>query len=474
MSGDSIVIVTIHQSQTASPTAGVGGAQSNNSGSKGFFQNKGAVAGVFTVVGLVGLALLIALITNAIRRRQAEKFDRDVAEAAAEAAANARSPNFDDDDYGYRDPHQTGYSDGSHGTYGQPPMQAVEPQQHYGMSEVNQYDPYANTGPVTMSGAAGIGAAGVNRSKSMTAPYNAFAGPPVNSAPYASASQGMHDLPSQTSDQSLRYRQRGTSAGNQLDLFQAAGLGGAPGTAAAAAARGTPLSQRDSPSPAQLSRNKSLGTGTLNSNSSHGGNESYAAHYRPDFNPDTYQPPPQVSQRQPATYASAPPAPESRPVSSVDPYDGIAYDAPDTPLANPYSPNDPPAKSDPQPISGNFSSPETSSAEGGIGGDNDPNYPPFHEDDSRMSLRDDEDYGFGGNRRVLKASPHSSLLKPSLTLRFRSRISSGVHSKSNRAHVTNVTSSFPGGLGRCLSFCPSLYTNVCLVGDQFIIFYCAS
>ena len=196
-----------------------------------------------TVSVLVGLALLIALITNAIRRRQAEKFDRDVAEAAAEAASNARNVNFDDDDYGYRDPHLTGYSDGSHGTYGQPPMQVGGGDQQYGMSEVNQYDPYANAGvPVTIAGAAGIGTAGVNRQKSLTAPYNAFAGPGNNTnAPYASAAQGMHDLPSQASDQSLRYRQRGPSVGNQLDLLQAAGLGGAPGSVAAAAARGTPL-----------------------------------------------------------------------------------------------------------------------------------------------------------------------------------------------------------------------------------------
>ena len=40
-----------------------------------FFSNKGAVAGVFTVVGLVALALIIALATNVIRRRRAKKFD---------------------------------------------------------------------------------------------------------------------------------------------------------------------------------------------------------------------------------------------------------------------------------------------------------------------------------------------------------------------------------------------------------------
>lgn len=384
-----------------------------------FFQNKGAVAGVFTVVGLVGVVLLIALVTNAIRRRQAQKFDRDVAEAAAEAVANARSPNFDDDDLGYRDPHYTGYSDGSHGTYGQAPIQPVE---QYGMNEMSHYDPYAAA--VSVSGAAGIGAAGVTRQKSTTAPFNAFAAPApdVYNAPnpYISAAQGMpQDLPNHAPDQSLRYRTRGGSGGNQLDLLQAAGLGGVPGSAAAAAARGTPgvvasvstpsTTLRDTPSPAQLSRNKSLGTGTLGSNSSHGGNESYAAHYRPDFNPNVYQPPTQ------GAYVAAAAAPqvqarhaqpvESRPTSAVDPYDGIAYDSPGTPMANPYSPSALPGKGDPQPVSGNFSSPESSSAEVGKGGgerEGGDDYSPFHEDDSRMSLRDDEDYGFGGGRRVLK------------------------------------------------------------------------
>ncbi|KAG6901613.1 hypothetical protein C0995_009953 [Termitomyces sp. Mi166 len=64
---------------------------------KGFFDNKGAVAGVFTVVGLAVLALLILLVATIIRRRRAKQFDREVAAAAAEAAA-ASAPDFEDDD----------------------------------------------------------------------------------------------------------------------------------------------------------------------------------------------------------------------------------------------------------------------------------------------------------------------------------------------------------------------------------------
>ncbi|KIM86042.1 hypothetical protein PILCRDRAFT_5115 [Piloderma croceum F 1598] len=64
-----------------------------------FFSNKGEVTSVFTVVSLVGLAVLITLVTTCIRRRRAEKFDRDVAEAIMQAAATSHSANFDD--YGY-------------------------------------------------------------------------------------------------------------------------------------------------------------------------------------------------------------------------------------------------------------------------------------------------------------------------------------------------------------------------------------
>ncbi|KZT34070.1 hypothetical protein SISSUDRAFT_318855 [Sistotremastrum suecicum HHB10207 ss-3] len=66
-----------------------------------FLQNKGEVAGVFTAVGLIVLALLIAIGTNLIRRHRAKKFDEEVTRAAAAAASSAAQMNvpFDDDDY---------------------------------------------------------------------------------------------------------------------------------------------------------------------------------------------------------------------------------------------------------------------------------------------------------------------------------------------------------------------------------------
>jgi hypothetical protein len=78
-----------------------------------FFSNKGEVAGVFAVVGLVVLVTF-----TCIRRHRAEKFDRD----AAEAAATSHSANFDDYGYGSNDNPYTGYLAESHGTYEQPVM----------------------------------------------------------------------------------------------------------------------------------------------------------------------------------------------------------------------------------------------------------------------------------------------------------------------------------------------------------------
>ncbi|KAF8162612.1 hypothetical protein B0H34DRAFT_286215 [Crassisporium funariophilum] len=160
-----------------------------------FFQNTGAVAGVFSVVGLIALAVIIAFITNTIRRRRARKFDKELAAATMEAAS-APAPIFlddDDDDERYKHGYGAGagygggaggmggggsgrgvgragsggYSDvSSHGTYGQPPMDS------YGMREMHHgggvgagvgeiYDPYGGAGAagVGAAGAAGIGVA---------------------------------------------------------------------------------------------------------------------------------------------------------------------------------------------------------------------------------------------------------------------------------------------------------------------------
>ena len=60
---------------------------------------------MFSVVGLVGLAILIFIFTMIIRHCRVEKFDKDVARTAMEAATTAHNPDY-------------GYSLSSHGAGG--------------------------------------------------------------------------------------------------------------------------------------------------------------------------------------------------------------------------------------------------------------------------------------------------------------------------------------------------------------------
>lgn len=223
-----------------------------------FLQNTGAVAGVFTVVGLIGLSLIFVLARNFHRRRQQEAFDRELQEATRQAAATSAGPFFDDDD---DDPYKNSYnapgasiytsperqfsdmSHGTHGTYGQPPL-SVE---SYGMREINQppgpgemlysSDPYA-------AGAAGIGVA---RARSMrvegsnnpqpdysaalkdgNSPYPAFAAPNPGHMP-----RGIADPYGNTS-----------MGAQNMELLSAAGLGAHIGGADALAMRNQSYAQQ--------------------------------------------------------------------------------------------------------------------------------------------------------------------------------------------------------------------------------------
>ncbi|KAI0713959.1 hypothetical protein C8Q76DRAFT_473068 [Earliella scabrosa] len=386
-----------------------------------FFSNTGAVAGVFTVVGLVAVVIIVAVITNAIRRRRAEKLDREIAEAAAEAAQS--QPAFMDDDY-YPDDRRpggagsgggdvrsmtTGYSDTTHGTFAQQPMGHGE---SYNMAELSPYDYGAGAGVAGAAGAAGIGAMGLNRARSMgtgnqSQPYGAFAAPqPAMPNPY--------DDPNayNAQQQNMHYRPRG---GGADDLLDAAGLSGgaAAGYAAAHQAYGQPQNA------ANLGRNPSLGPSQASAPSDY--SSSYAQHpqggYQQGYNayqdPNAYNPfqqaaPPQGYQPQP--YGSSPPRQQSptpsgpRPTSMVDPYGGYV-DEPvaaagagaavggavgASPHSSPGAYHDTKAPSPPPErlLSGNFASPPASS-EG-------------HEE-NRMSYRDDDDYGYEP-KRVLKVA----------------------------------------------------------------------
>ncbi|PPQ73291.1 hypothetical protein CVT24_012314 [Panaeolus cyanescens] len=234
-----------------------------------FFENKGAVAGVFTVVGLIGLALLVALVTNAVRRRRARKFDRELAEATAAAAAAPAPAFLDDEDEYDKYNHSNGYNRGggggmygaaeggygggynggggfsdvsSHGTYNQPPMSVGH--ESYGMREMG------GGGPVGVGeiydggyGAAGVGAAGmgvagaagigVARARSMKNPGDgAYASALQDgSVPYAAFAAG----PSSTSPPPGQGHRSQTS---NLDILEAAGMGQHVHGAGAGLARG--------------------------------------------------------------------------------------------------------------------------------------------------------------------------------------------------------------------------------------------
>lgn len=310
-------------------------------------------------MGLIVVAIFIALVTNAVRRRRAKKFDRDVAEAAAEAAATSRSPF---DDYTYSNNGNSGggggggypYSDTTHGTFAQAPMGL--PTDTYGMSEMTQYDPYA-AGAISLAtanvgrarsrqdsetqrapGIAGVGAGNLAREPSRRIPYNAFAGPGPQ--------------PHETLDHtpSMGYRPRGA------DLLEAAGLAGTGVAAMAAANNGAYINRRPSEYTQQTH-------GSMRSQG-HSSNENYPMPLQP-----AYQSPPRHDNQFADAYTGFVNAPS--PQRSLSPGPGYPN--------NPHgaSPSPPPAQSH-NPL-------------GDVEGE-DYDAPPPHES-PRMSYADDEDYG---------------------------------------------------------------------------------
>lgn len=321
------------------------------------------MAGVFTVAGLVVVVFVIALATNAVRRRRARKFDEDVAAAAADAAKAPRYPfdEFDEQTAGYA---AGPYSDQeSHGTYAQPPL---------------SYDSYAmNDLPGPGYGAAGAGAGvGVARQRSRkdsggtdvtagiagfasntaavmrntpAAPYGAYSGPPLPEV-------------------------RGFRP-DVIDPNMAAG------GAAYHARRPSDPHTHGNPNPAVGRRPSGRAPQQ----------ESYAAHYQRDFAAD------QHTYTGDAAYNT-----------------GIAPPVPHPAMANPYSPTAPvgfqqqqqqhyqqPRAQSPSARSHEYVDEDAYASESYYAS------PPTHQipfgtEDSRMSFRDDEDYAVDTNRRVLK------------------------------------------------------------------------
>jgi len=302
--------------------------------------------------------------------------------------------------------------------YTQTPMQ---PGESYNMSELHHPGGYDTYGAGAGAGAAGVGAAGLGRSKSATAPYNAFAAPPqpmpqatypqdqfgqphsqdgYTVDPYAQpqvAVGGYYDAPaSAVGTPGLRYRQRGASGGNEMDLLDAAGLaGGAAGMAGLV--RGTSQSTSQT-----LNRNKSLGSSQAHSDDPYASGGGMFAPQSDHPAMYTHSPSPPQSQTSHGHYPPQPPAPlnlsvpapqsgfmpSSATTDGDDPYSGIEH----SPMGNPYSPA---GKGH---LGSNGSSPEDSDA--------DADYI-AHGGEGEEDEEEDDGYGhgYGGEgRRVLKVA----------------------------------------------------------------------
>lgn len=122
------------------PTGALDSGSSGGGGTTtGFFANKGAVAGVFVVVGLVVVGMIFALGLLCFRRRRRQRLDREVTAAAIAASSSTahRSPIDEGDDV-----HSSGPTTESYPSTGSGPMAQYN---NYGASYGNAggYDPYA-------------------------------------------------------------------------------------------------------------------------------------------------------------------------------------------------------------------------------------------------------------------------------------------------------------------------------------------
>ena len=333
------------------------------------------------------------MITNAVRRRRAHKFDKEIAEAAREAAnAGVHPPHLDDDDdfaFGGR----SVYTDGTHGAYGGAPLKHLDA---YNMSELAlTADPaqYGASTAVGGAGHAGVGAAALTRARSTTQPYNAFAGPPAPGYPPHPSPPGepYYDAPPLPAGYG-GYGAHPHAAG----LLDAAGLG--------AAGAGAELARGPSQHSAGPHGAGEYGAPALSRNQSSGGQyamESYGDPYGAASAAYGAYPPPPQPQAQPPQMPVQP-QPQAPQRASVIP--------------NPFSPTQAPRAL--RPVSGAedayggyadaFAVGEGEGEGGESSGEEEyargehaaPRAPYAH--DSRASMGDEEDYGYGGGHRVLK------------------------------------------------------------------------
>lgn len=162
-------VITITQI-VHNPTGALDSGNSSTGSTNAFFNNKGAVAGVFVVVGLVIFGMLLALGLLCFRRRRRQRLDREVTAAAVAASANSGRLALDEGD----DVPSTGHNTTAESYPSTPGHNTMQQYSNYGASYANAggYDPYAQQmaqggGPGGMyhgdyltAGAAGGAAAG--------------------------------------------------------------------------------------------------------------------------------------------------------------------------------------------------------------------------------------------------------------------------------------------------------------------------
>ncbi|KAH8983712.1 hypothetical protein EDB86DRAFT_3085181 [Lactarius hatsudake] len=349
--------VTVSSTPTPSPT--------NQSSSTGFFHNKGAMAGVFSVVGVVAIVLVFFLLTSYLRRRRAREFDREIDEAAAAAAA-AQPPDFDDYDYNSAGGGYGHFSETSHGTLSQLPLSHDQSANVHG-----SYDAYTGAAGAG-AGAAGIGARGRSlRNGGQQDPYGALANPPEQYEIKESLAAG--------------------AGATNYDILQAAGLASSdPYAVTRGPSTRSGLSQGHSQSGASgLTRSQSQGTSTLPTTV-----EGYPVPVPMPTPAPVYQGGqdaayvPGEKTRYSASYTPGGGISTMPPDEDEDAYDGY-QERPSGTLDNPHSPGfSGPHAGDDAVEEQNVRAP----------------YAAGHQEAARASFTDDDDYGYNSGQRVLRVA----------------------------------------------------------------------
>lgn len=328
-----------------------------------FFHNTGAVAGVFSVVGIIALVLLFVLLTSFVRRRRARKFDREIDEAAAVAAA-AQAPDFDELDYtsgtgiGYAQ-----YSETSHGTYNQPPLSHERSRNNLGDIPTS-FDTLNNTGGPG-AGAAGVGARGRSLRSGMQDPFGALSNPP----------EQYEMTESRRSWNQGSLRAGGGTEVTTYDMLQAAGLSGSDPYAVTRAPSTRLANLPMQPGVSGLTRSQSQGTSMLPTTAENYPTPTAAPAY-PGGQDRPYPP-------EKARYSGL-----YTPAGDADVYSGY-QDQPSVSLDNPHSPGLP--------------APRAQDEHEDVAEQYEPSpFPHGSEEPARASLADDEDYGYNIRNRVLR------------------------------------------------------------------------